>query len=144
MVRRLRRTTSGIQAAQQANEPKCSASVRQLGAVVEGGAQAVTQGLLHTQALKATAAVKERQASTLSFIDSNPYVPKEVLRQRMSPEDYTAWHAGLGDGVPGRTGGADVHGGRLPVRLRGQAGAGGGWTDNRAAWVARRLEVRRN
>jgi hypothetical protein len=68
---------------------------RQLGGVIQGGAQAITQGILHTQALKATAAVKERQASTLQFIDSNPYVPKAVLQQRMAPDDYTAWHAGL-------------------------------------------------
>jgi hypothetical protein len=85
---------SGLQAKEQAGEAVFR-DVRQLGSVVEGGAQAITQGILHTQALKATAAVKERQASTLSFIDSNPYVPKAVLQQRMRPEDYEAWHAGL-------------------------------------------------
>jgi hypothetical protein len=85
---------SGLRAKEQAGETVFR-GVRQLGSVVEGGAQAITQGILHTQALKATAAVKERQASTLSFIDSNTYVPKAVLQQRMRPEDYEAWHAGL-------------------------------------------------
>lgn len=68
---------------------------RQLGAVIEGGSAAITQGILHTQSLKATAAVKERQAQTLQFIDSNPYVDKTTLQQRMAKEDYEAWHATL-------------------------------------------------
>jgi hypothetical protein len=71
--------------------------VHNIGSVVEGGAHAITQGLLHTQALKATAAVKERQAQTLQYIDSNPYVSKTDLQQKMSPEDYEAWHSGLTD-----------------------------------------------
>lgn len=87
----------GVNAMQRATaqHEQVFAEAKQLGNVVEGGAQAITQGILHTQALKATAAVKERQASTLQFIDSNPYVPKAVLQQRMTPEDYQAWHAGL-------------------------------------------------
>jgi hypothetical protein len=68
---------------------------RQLGSVVEGGARNIVQGRLHTQALQATALVKEKQAGTLAFIDLNPYVNKDVLQQKMSPEDYAAWHAGL-------------------------------------------------
>lgn len=72
------------------------AQAEQLGSVVEGGSLRIAQGMLHTQSLKATAAVKERQANTLQFIDSNPYVPKAVLQQRMRPEDFEAWSAGLG------------------------------------------------
>lgn len=52
----------------------------------------IIQGVVHNQALKATATVKVAQAKTLSFIDSNPYVDKAVLQQRMSPEDYQSWH----------------------------------------------------
>lgn len=89
---------TGIQALESATAQHQAvfAEAKQLGNVVEGGAAAITQGILHTQSLKATAAVKESQASTLQFIDSNPYVPKAVLQQRMKPEDYTAWEAGLG------------------------------------------------
>lgn len=90
--------TQGVGAMEQANASHEAVfqEARQLGANVEGGAQQIAQGILHSQALKATAAVKERQASTLSFIESNPYVPKAVLQQRMSPEDYAAWSAGIG------------------------------------------------
>lgn len=88
---------SGLNAQAQAisEQKQVFSEVHALGGVMEGGSTAVAQALLHTQAIKATAAVKERQASTLQFIDSNPYVPKAVLQQRMAPEDYTAWHAGL-------------------------------------------------
>lgn len=72
------------------------AEARQLGATVEGGAQQIAQGLLHNQALAATAAVKEKQAGILSFIDSNPYVPKSQLQGKMSPADYEKWHESLG------------------------------------------------
>jgi hypothetical protein len=87
--------TQGVRELEQQQEAVFR-DVRQLGSVIEGGAQAITQGMLHTQALKATAAVKEKQAQTLEYIDSNPYVAKTDLQQRMSPEDYTAWHASLG------------------------------------------------
>jgi hypothetical protein len=69
---------------------------RDLGTAVVGGAMQLAQGVLHTQALKATAMVKERQADTLSFIDANQYVNKTDLQQRMAPEDYQAWHDKLG------------------------------------------------
>jgi hypothetical protein len=94
---RVEADTQGVQAAQQAvaQHDAVFQEARRMGSVIEGGAQAITQGILHTQSLKATAAVKERQAATLQFIDSNPYVPKAVLQQRMTPDDYTAWHAGL-------------------------------------------------
>src|SRR5882724_4907469 len=71
-------------------------SIEQLGDVIEGGGHALVQGRLHTQSLQATAAVKEKQAQTLQFIDSNPYVNKSDLQQRMGPEAYEAWHSGLG------------------------------------------------
>jgi hypothetical protein len=71
-------------------------NIEQLGSTILGGSQMLVQGRLHTQSLQATAAVKETQAQTLQFIDSNPYVDKNVLRQRMGPEAYEAWHAGLG------------------------------------------------
>jgi hypothetical protein len=92
---------SGVDAASRAvaSHEQVYQNARQLGATIEGGAQAVAQSILHSQSLKATAAVKERQAATLQFIDSNPYVSREVLRQRMSPEDYAAWEAGAG-GTP--------------------------------------------
>lgn len=53
------------------------------------------QGVVHNQALKATTLVKDAQAKTLSFIDSNPYVDKSVLQQRMGSDDYQTWHAKL-------------------------------------------------
>lgn len=87
--------TQGLQELRQQQQAVFS-GVHELGGAIEGGAAAITQGLLHTQALKATAAVKEKQAQTLQFIDSNPYVAKTDLRAKMSPEDYTTWHDGLG------------------------------------------------
>lgn len=89
--------TEGVQVARQATAQHEAVfqEARQLGENVQNGALQITQGLLHTQSLKATAAVKERQASVLSFIDSNPYVSKDVLQQRMGPDDYNLWHAKL-------------------------------------------------
>lgn len=55
----------------------------------------IMQGLVHNQALKATALVKDEQAKTLSFIDSNPYVDKSVLQEKMSPGAYQSWHSKL-------------------------------------------------
>lgn len=69
--------------------------VEAIGQHVAGGAQAVTQGILLTQAAKATAAVKKKQADILKFIDEHPYVTKRELQQMMRPEDYETWHAGL-------------------------------------------------
>jgi hypothetical protein len=91
----LQADNEGYNAARQEREAVLR-EVHQLGNIIEGGATAIVQGRLHTQALQATAAVKEQQAATLQFIDSNPYVQKTALQQKMSPEDYAAWHAGLG------------------------------------------------
>lgn len=88
----------GLRVAQQATaqHEQVFAEARQLGENVQNGAVQITQGLLHNQALKATAQVKEQQAAVLSFIDSNPYVSKSALQQRMAPDDYQSWHEGLG------------------------------------------------
>lgn len=55
----------------------------------------IMQGIVHNQALKATAIVKDAQAKVLSFIDSNPYVNKAALQEKMSPDDYQSWHTKL-------------------------------------------------
>lgn len=73
-----------------------SQATRELGVDVSGLGQAAAQGILHSQALAATAAVKERQADTLQFIEGHPYVPKSLLQQRMAPDDYAQWDAAVG------------------------------------------------
>jgi hypothetical protein len=89
--------TQGLQAQMQAvrEHEAVFQEVRQLGANVEGGAQAITHGILQVQAAKATADVKEKQAQTLEFIDNNKYVSFDDLRKKMTPEDFSAWHAKL-------------------------------------------------
>jgi hypothetical protein len=89
------RGSNALLAAVDEQGRKRHAAMDALGTNIENTAQTITQGLLHNQALKATAAAKESQSELLKYIETNPYVSKEDLRQRMSPEDYDAWHAKL-------------------------------------------------
>lgn len=60
---------------------------------VGAGAKTIVQGVVHNQVLKATASVKNAQAKTLSFIDSNPYVARDTLAARMGSSAFAEWDA---------------------------------------------------
>lgn len=91
--------TQGVEMESQAlgQREKSFAYAHELGANIEGGAKVVVQGILHNQALAATAQLKEKQANTLKFIESNNYVSKADLQQRMAPEDFESWSGQLGE-----------------------------------------------
>jgi hypothetical protein len=60
----------------------------QAGTNIANAAQQITQGVLHTQALKATAQATKATSDTLNFIETNPYIGKDKLQDLMTPADF--------------------------------------------------------
>jgi hypothetical protein len=87
---------SELQSAEQQHAQKNIAEIQQVGGFVGAKATEITQGIIHTQTLKATAALKSQQADVINFIEQNPTVAKDDVAKYMSSDDYQAWHAALG------------------------------------------------
>jgi hypothetical protein len=91
--------TQGVDAMQRAEQQhaqKNLATIEQVGGFVAGQAREITQGIIHTQTLKATAALKAQHADIINFIEQNPTVAKDDVQKYMSQDDYNAWQASLG------------------------------------------------
>jgi hypothetical protein len=91
--------TTGVDTLERAQERSADRSAAVVEKVSGGAGDALrqmAQGILHTQAMKATAAVRSSQAEVINYIESNPMVSKDDLQQMMSHDDYAAWHASLG------------------------------------------------
>lgn len=89
---------SGSQALARANEENAASNLsvaRDVTNIAGNAGLEITKGVLHTQTLKATAALKAQQADIINFIEQHPTVSKDDLQQYMSQGDYEAWHASL-------------------------------------------------
>jgi hypothetical protein len=93
---------SELQSAEQQHAQKNIAEIQQVGGFVGAKATEITQGIIHTQTLKATAALKSQQADVINFIEQNPTVAKDDVSKYMSERRLSSLARLAGSGVQER------------------------------------------